>query len=195
MNKVYWETELTQRCRLQLVHGDITRENVDVIVNAANKELMHHGGVAADIARAAGSTLQEESDAWVRQHGFVSHNQPAITSGGKLPCRYVIHAVGPVWGSGKEEEKLAAALNGCLALAENMKLVSITFPAISTGIYGFPMEHAASVFLRVLRGYPARHPSSSLCTIRIILHDYPALKVFLNEFSTFNKTNEPEPQA
>ena len=110
MNQVLRETATPVGCRLQIVEGDITREVVDAIVNAANSYLQHGGGVAGVISLAAGPVIQRESDSWVQEHGPVSHMEPAITSAGQLTCQYVIHAVGPVWGSGNEEEKLAAAV-------------------------------------------------------------------------------------
>ena len=83
--------------RLEIVQGDITGETVDAIVNAANSHLQHGAGVAGAILRRGGYQIQQESLEWVRQHGPVTHAEPAYTSAGKLPCRYVIHAVGPVW--------------------------------------------------------------------------------------------------
>lgn len=165
--------------RLEILRGDITAENVDAIVNAANERLMHGGGVAAVIARCGGPSIQEESDRWVREHGPVTHETPAYTSGGNLPARYIIHAVGPVWGSGDEDRKLAAAVRGSLARAGELKLRSIAFPAISTGIFSFPVERAAQVFLTTIDMYFKDHPESSLETVRLTLFDSPTLEVFL----------------
>ena len=95
---------------LQIVRGDITEETTDAIVNAANEHLQHGAGVAGAILRRGGASIQQESDAWVSRHGRVSHSQPAWTSGGKLAAKYVIHAVGPVWGDGDEDNKLSAAI-------------------------------------------------------------------------------------
>src|SRR6185503_18264920 len=91
---------------IQIVQGDITIEEVDAIVNAANEYLQHGGGVARTISRQGGPTIQKESEAWIQEHGRVSHTQPAWTSGGRLPAKYVIHAVGPIWGDGDEDNKL-----------------------------------------------------------------------------------------
>jgi O-acetyl-ADP-ribose deacetylase (regulator of RNase III) len=135
-----------QTHHLQIVQGDITHEKVDAIVNAANSHLQHGGGVAAAIARAGGRTIQEESDTWVRQHGTISHSHPAHTSAGNLPSTYVIHAVGPVWGEGGEDLKMRETLRGCFLMAEELKIRSMSIPAISTGIYGFPIERAAAIF-------------------------------------------------
>ncbi len=97
MNDLLISTTISSGTTLQLVHGDITAETSDAIVNAANENLSHGAGVAGAISRQGGPEIQTESDAWVRKHGPVSYAEPAWTTGGKLPCRYVIHAVGPVW--------------------------------------------------------------------------------------------------
>jgi O-acetyl-ADP-ribose deacetylase (regulator of RNase III) len=130
MNTIQVEVTLPSGQTLQLVQGDITIEQVDAIVNAANEHLQHGGGVAWAILRRGGEVIQEESDAWVRAHGAVSHAAPAWTSGGRLPCRYVIHAVGPVWGDGDEDAKLAAAITGSLRVADELKCATIALPAL-----------------------------------------------------------------
>ncbi len=171
MNTVLHEFSLPSGQTIQLVHGDLTQERVDAIVNAANAGLQHGGGVAAAIVRLGGGIIQTESDAWVRQHGLVSHAEPAYTSAGKLPCRYVIHAVGPVWGEGQEDEKLIAAIQGTLRLADSLSLASIAFPAISTGIFGFPKPRAARLILRAIQEHFAVQPASGLKQVRLTLFD------------------------
>ena len=101
MNTVLSEHVLPTSQTIQIVQGDITTEAVDVIVNAANEHLQHGGGVAWAISKKGGPAIQKESDAWIRQHGLVPHSHPAWTSGGLLPAKYVIHAVGPVWGDNR----------------------------------------------------------------------------------------------
>ncbi len=108
---------ITQNTELEICHGDLTREHADAIVNAANQHLAHGGGVAAAIVQAGGWIIQKESDEWVKMHGLVNHEKPAHTTAGQLPCKYVIHAVGPVWGEGDEDRKLAVAIKGSLQLA------------------------------------------------------------------------------
>jgi len=164
---------------LRLVQGDITAQEVDAIVNAANAHLKHGGGVAAVIARKGGPVIQRESDAWVRQHGPVPHERPAYTSAGNLPTRYVIHAVGPVWGSGDEDAKLRAAVQGSLTRADELGLASIALPAISTGIFGFPKARAARVTFAAIRDYFAGHPDSGLREVRLVLYDRPTVDAFL----------------
>lgn len=176
-NPVYTHT-FPSGLSLELCQGDLTRESVDAIVNAANELLMHGGGVAGAIARAAGHEMNAECAAWVREHGPVTHESPAVTRAGNLPCRYVIHAVGPIWGSGDEDRKLAAAVNGSLEAAERLCLASIAFPAISTGIYGFPRVRAARVILGAIRDWSRGHPQSRLKLARVTLFDELSLRDF-----------------
>lgn len=169
---------------LELVQGDITQEHVDAIVNAANEHLLHGGGVAAAIARKGGRVVDEESRTWVKRHGPVPHDRPAYTSGGNLPARYIIHAVGPVWGSGDEDRKLQAAVRGSLQRAEELGLTSIAFPAISTGIFGFPKDRAARLMYQTIEAYFADTPQSSLNLVRLTLYDTPTLTTFTQVFHT-----------
>lgn len=184
MNQILREKTLTSGARFQLVQGDITQEEVDAIVNAANARLQHGGGVAGVIARRGGPTIQQESDRWVREHGPVSHEMPAYTGAGQLPCRYVIHAVGPVWGSGDEDRKLAAAVQGALRRADELQLQSISLPAISTGIFGFPKDRAAGVIYQAIEDYFHTHPASGIRTVRLVLFDRPTLETFLQVWET-----------
>jgi len=173
---------------LEICQGDITRETTDAIVNAANSLLMHGGGVAAAIARLGGDAINRESREWVKANGPVTHGKPAVTSGGNLQCKNVIHAVGPIWGAGDEDSKLREAILGCLTTAADLKARSIAFPAISTGIYGFPVDQAAHIFMHTFKEYFEHDPNSSLETIRIVLFDnMPATtfsKAFRDEYGT-----------
>jgi len=172
---------------LEIVHGDITSEAVDAIVNAANHHLAHGGGVAGVISRKGGPEIQRESDAWVREHGSVSHERPAYTGAGELPCRYVIHAVGPIWGSGDEQAKLASAVRGSLERAEELHLSSIALPAISTGIFGFPKDLAAAVFFESIAAYYQQNPDSALSLVRLIHIDLATLSVFMTAFAAWEQ--------
>jgi len=175
--------------KLELIHGDLTEQRVDAIVNAANAHLQHGGGVAAAIVHKGGEVIQTESDAWIRAHGLVSHARPAYTSAGHLPCRYVIHAVGPIWGSGDEEAKLGQAIRGSLELAEQLGLASIAFPPISTGIFGFPKEKAAVVFMRTFQNYFEQNLQSKLQLVRLVIIDQATFQVFAHQFQdSFLKT-------
>ncbi|HEY9152357.1 MAG TPA: macro domain-containing protein [Anaerolineales bacterium] len=185
MNKVLVERVLSTGQTIQIVQGDLTTETTDVIVNAANEHLSHGGGVAWAIVRRGGEIIQQESDEWIRNHGIVSHARPAWTSGGNLPAKYVIHAVGPVWddperaqGVGDEDNKLAAAVNGSLEVADELKCSSISFPAISTGIFGFPKERAAKVMFSAIENYFLHH-QSGIKLVRLVLFDESTINAFL----------------
>ena len=171
----------------ELVQGDLLQEEVDVIVNAANARLQHGGGIAALISHAGGPVIQQESDAWVRKHGPVSHESPAYTGAGDLPQRCVIHAVGPVWGSGGEDQKLAAAITGSLHLAEELGFTSIAFPAISTGIFGFPKQRAAGVIYQAVQDYFIDFPDSGLAKVRLVVFDQAASQIFEKAWFDFHK--------
>jgi O-acetyl-ADP-ribose deacetylase (regulator of RNase III) len=179
MNTILTERTFSTRQSLQIVLGDITLEKVDAIVNAANEHLQHGGGVAWAIVRRGGDVIQDESDKWILQHGAVSHSHPAWTSGGALPAKYIIHAVGPVWGDGDEDEKLAQAVTGSLQLADALKCESIAMPAISTGIFGFPKERAAGIIFSAVEKYFSGVQNSTLKTVRIVLFDDAAIQPFL----------------
>jgi O-acetyl-ADP-ribose deacetylase (regulator of RNase III) len=177
VNGVLIEGVLPSGVTIQLAKGDITDDDSDAIVNAANAQLMHGAGVAGAIVRAGGSVIQQESDSWVRKHGPVSHAHPAWTSAGEMAARYVIHAVGPVWGEGDGDRKLAAAVEGSLEVADQLQLKSIAFPAISTGIFGFPKDRAAHVMLTATAGYFAGR-ASRLQRVRFVLFDEPTIHAF-----------------
>jgi O-acetyl-ADP-ribose deacetylase len=179
MNTVLAERMLPPGRTLQIVQGDITTEPVDAIVNAANEHLQHGGGVARTISKRGGPAIQKESDFWIREHGPVPHSHPAWTSGGRLPSKYVIHAVGPIWGDGDEDGKLFDAVTGSLHVADELTCSSIALPAISTGIYGFPKERAAEIILPAIEKYLAENPSSGLKAVKLVLFDQPTVDVFL----------------
>lgn len=179
MNAVIREHILEGRVKLQIVRGDITEEEVDAIVNAANAQLRHGGGVAGAILRRAGFRVQVESDAWIKEKGPVTHSEPAFTSGGNLACKYIIHAVGPVWGEGDEDTKLERAVTGTLKLADRLGVSSIAFPAISTGIFRFPKDRAAKVILEAIRGYLSSRPDSAIKLVRLTLFEQDTVEQFL----------------
>lgn len=186
MNTVLVERILPTSQKIQIVQGDITSEEVDAIVNAANERLQHGGGVAWAISKKGGPGIQQESDEWIRQHGPVTHSRPARTSGGRLPAKYVIHAVGPVWndtqnaGAGSnEDKKLSDAVTGSLRLADELQCSSIAMPAISTGIFGFPKDRAAGIILSTIESYFTDNPSSGLELVKLVLFDQSTVDVFL----------------
>lgn len=143
--------------RIEVVEGDITKQVVDAIVNAANTTLLGGGGVDGAIHRAAGPELLEEC----RALGGCVTGQAKITRGYRLPAKWVIHTVGPVWRDGRhgEEELLASCYRSCLALAEEHGISTIAFPSISTGAYGFPMERAARIAVRETKKFLQENPA------------------------------------
>ena len=163
---------------LRLVQGDITEREVDAIVNAANSRLQHGGGVAGAIVRKGGQVIQEESD----RIGFVPVGHAAITGAGKLPCRYVIHAVGPRMGEGDEDNKLMSAVHTSLTLASGKGLKSISLPAISSGIFGFPKDRCAQILVHEAWEYLKKHPKSPLDLIEFCVHDDLTMGYFRKEF-------------
>lgn len=138
-----------QRVRLSVVHDDLTKSETDAIVNAANGNLSHGGGVAGAISRNGGPKVQIESTQYINKYGTIPDGGTAVTSGADLPCKYIIHAVGPVWinGKSKEKEKLEMAVKNSLDEANKRKLKSIAIPAISSGIFGFPKDLCAKILI------------------------------------------------
>ncbi|HWW93576.1 MAG TPA: O-acetyl-ADP-ribose deacetylase [Vicinamibacteria bacterium] len=146
-------TRIFGRTRVELVRGDITRESVDAIVNAANSSLMGGGGVDGAIHRTGGPAILEDCRRIRKEKGPLPPGQAVVTGAGHLPCRHVIHTVGPVWAGGGagEPETLARCYRNCLALAPSHGFTSLAFPSISTGAFGYPVEAAAAVALRAAR--------------------------------------------
>lgn len=161
----------------------------DVIVNAANKNLAHGGGVAAAIVNRGGQIIQEESRKWIEVHGPISHSQPAFTTAGEINCKFVIHAVGPVWGEGNEDKKLAQAIRGSLMLANDLQAKSISFPAISTGIFRFPTDRAADIFMEEISAYSINKQDQSIHKIILVLFNAMTLKTFIISFDNHFKNN------
>lgn len=163
---------------LRLVKGDITERSVDAIVNAANSHLKHGGGVAAAIVRKGGRIIQEESD----RIGFVPVGSAAITSGGKLPCNAVIHTVGPMMGEGDEDDKLRNAVRSSLQLAVKNRFKSISMPAISSGIFGFPRDRCARILVQESKSFLEENQGASIEIVEFCIFDDETLSHFRREF-------------
>ena len=156
-------------CRLELLQGDITRQQVDAIVNAANSQLAGGGGVDGAIHRAGGPALMSETDS--KYPDGCPTGSAVATQGGNLPARSVFHAVGPVWRGGQENESdlLRSAFEKCLELAIEHQCDSLAFPAISTGVYGYPKDLAAEVSLQTIRDFLQTRQAPKL--VRMVLFD------------------------
>ena len=161
--------------QLVLLQGDITEMDTDAIVNAANKDLILGAGVAGAIRTKGGAAIQEECD----HIGGAPVGGAAITTGGDLKARYVIHAVGPRMGEGDEDRKLADATLNSLKLANEKGLASITFPAISTGIFGFPKDRCARIMLSSV-AETLKKEDTSLTEVVFCLWGEETLQVFQN---------------
>lgn len=156
------------------MRGNLLEEPVDAIVNAANGHLAHGGGVAGIISRAAGPALQEESDRLIASRGPLPSGSAVVTTAGKLPFQGVIHAVGPRYGEGDEERKLAQALGAAFACADERGWQSVSFPAVSAGIFSVPLEICARAYLKAARSAPLRN-------VRLCLRDQPVIDAVLKE--------------
>jgi O-acetyl-ADP-ribose deacetylase (regulator of RNase III) len=158
--------------KLAIIQGDITKQATDAIVNAANSSLMGGGGVDGAIHRAGGPAILEECKKIVARQGRLPTGKAVITTGGNLKARYVIHTVGPIWhgGRGNEAELLESAYYECLKLAAENKLASISFPSISTGAYGYPVDEGAKVAVNTAVSF-LREQSTSLNDVVFVLFD------------------------
>ena len=157
---------------IHLMQGDITEMDTDAIVNPANEQLVLGGGVAGAIRRKGGPLIQEECDLI----GGTFVGGAVVTTGGKLKAKYVIHAVGPRMGEGNEDEKLRSATLNSLKQAEEKGLKSLAFPAISTGIFGFPRERCAPIMLKTTKEY--LEGPTSLQKVVFCLFDQGTLAIF-----------------
>lgn len=166
--------------RLVLKQGDITKEEVDVIANAANPSLMGGGGIDGAIHRVGGPTILEDCKKIATQIGRLPTGQAVITTGGNLPAKHVIHTVGPIWhgGSNKEPELLRSCYEESLKLAVDNGCKGIAFPSISTGVYGYPVNLAATVALKAVIDFLDQN--QSLREVRFVLFDE-------NTFSTYSQ--------
>jgi len=162
---------------VRLISADLTERDVDAIVNAANSHLQHGGGVAGAIVRKGGRIIQEESD----RIGYVPVGSSAMTTGGKLKARHVIHAVGPRMGEGDEDNKLKEAILSVLLLATEKRLKSISVPAISAGIFGFPKDRCAKILVGETASYLKSTVATSLDLIEFCIFDQEALGFFKSE--------------
>jgi O-acetyl-ADP-ribose deacetylase len=167
----------------EVVIGDLLAEPVDAIVNAANGHLAHGGGVAAAIARAAGPALEEEGDRIVAECGPIEVGEAVVTTAGRLPFKGVIHTVGPHLGVGHEEDRLVQALGAAFRRAHERAWASVSFPAVSSGIFAVPLEVCARAYVRAVRGFFSAHPETTLRTVRLCLFRGPLVELVKGELA------------
>ncbi len=179
------------RKEIRVVEGDITKREVDVIVNAANSHLKHGGGVAAAIVRAGGKSIQEESD----RIGFVPVGRAAITGAGRLPAKAVIHAVGPRMGEGGEDKKLESAVRSSLELASSKSFKSISMPAISSGIFGFPKKACAAILVQTAIRFIRENTESTIEVIEFCLFDKETSGYFQAEVEKLGRLKDQRGDA
>ena len=184
---------------LSLYQGDVTNVQVDAIVNAANEQLLHGGGVAGAIVRKGGFQIQDESNKITRSRGWLKVGETVETSGGRLPCRYVIHAVGPRWNEHGKKASKSLLRQACLAslnlAALKLQLSSIALTAISSGIFGMPKDICAQVIFKAVEEF-SESPNAEFSTlrdVRIVIIDEPTIRVFSEEFIKRYNRNEESP--
>jgi O-acetyl-ADP-ribose deacetylase (regulator of RNase III) len=182
-NHLIDEIKLSNNKIIRLIKGDITEQNVDAIVNPANSFLKHGGGVAGAIVRNGGNIIQIESN----RIGFVPVGSSVITTAGKLPCNAIIHTVGPKMGEGNEDFKLSKSINSSLSLASAKGYTSISIPAISSGIFGFPKDRCAEILVREVLKFLTNN-NTTLQKIEFCIMDDETFLHFKTEFNK-NKKN------
>jgi O-acetyl-ADP-ribose deacetylase (regulator of RNase III) len=167
---------------IEVIKGDITLLDVDAIVNPANNYLIHGGGLAASIVRRGGQIIQQES----KKIGNVPTGSAVYTSGGHLKAQFVIHAVGPRYKDGKsgEQEKLASAVKSALDIADKKKLKSVALPAISSGIFGYPIAACAEVIVKAIGEFLSELPETTLEKVIICLFEDTSFNEFEKQMKT-----------
>jgi len=164
--------------RISTVCADLTRQEVDAVVNAANEHLQHGGGLAAALVRAGGWKIQEESNRWVAEHGPLSPGVAAVTGAGRMPAGCVVHVAGPRFRAGQDNEGLLrSAVRAALDAATGRGCRTLAMPAISAGIFGYPVGEAARVIADESAAWARAHPGA-LDEIRLVGFDDPAADAF-----------------
>ncbi|OCT63241.1 protein mono-ADP-ribosyltransferase PARP14 [Xenopus laevis] len=179
---LHYQVNLPGEVTVAVYKDDLTRHSVDVVVNAANENLMHVGGLAMSLLRAAGPKLQTDSDLIIKAQGRLSTGESVITDAGNLPCKQVIHTVGPIWNSncpGKCDRQLRKAITSGLDLAARKGHRSIGIPALSSGIFGFPLKRCVAHILESIKEYVEDNSAhSSIKQIHLVAHDSTTVQAF-----------------
>lgn len=171
-SEVKYEYEFIHGQVLQVRLGDITEECADIIVNEANGNLNHTSGLASVLVQKGGKEIQVMSDRWVRKHGPVTPGQVAVTEAGQLPCKWLIHAVGPIWrgGNWREDSELWDSMWNCLVWASKLHATSIAIPTLGATFSGFQKERCAYLLVDCIAKFFNKHPKTKLKEIRIVNH-------------------------
>ncbi len=163
---------------ITVVEGDITTLQVDAIVNAANTRLQHGGGVALAIAQVGGPVIQRASDDWIREHGRLSSGVAAVTPAGTMPSKIVVHVAGPRFTEGQDNESLLrTAVAAALDAVAVEECRTVAFPAISAGVYGYPLLEATRVIATTVRKWTGEHPTT-LDKVLLVGHDTTTAMAF-----------------
>lgn len=184
--------------QVKVVKGDLCLEKVDAIVNPANSHLKHVGGTAAAISYAGGFDIDSESDKIVRKKGKIKPGECVHTTAGKLPCKVVLHVVGPMWYGGKDDEEkvLHKAVTSVLKLAEQLEDIhSVSIPPISTGIFRFPKKKAVDIILTAIENYFKKVKDTSLTEIRCTSIDKETTDLFILDFDERYKTQDQQKEV
>lgn len=165
---------------IEAILGDLTAETTDAIINPANSRLQHGDGVAGILVARGGHSIQEISHEWVRQNGPLPVGQAMVTPAGNLPCKWIIHTVGPIWNDGnhQEPELLEQAIWNALLRAHELALQTVSMPAVSSGIFGFPKKACAKILIDTAIRFWSEHPDTTLEHIRMVNIDEPTFTYF-----------------
>lgn len=196
MNKNIQKEELSgfvsKNLRIALVQGDITNEQTDVIVNAANNHLKHVSGLAAAISKQGGPEIQKESDSIVEKHGIIRTGECTVTGHGKLKCRHLFHAVGPIFSGhslAEAEYLLKGTVKNCFRKARELNCASMAFPAISSGVFGYPNHLCAE---HILEEIISQSYMSNMEYVRIVIFDNETIEAFSPVFHEFKEKYDSE---
>jgi len=172
--------------KIELRIGDITLEDTDCIVNAANGRLDHSAGVAGAIIKRGGDSIQDECFKFININGPLKESECFVSGSGKLSCKKIVHSIGPIWSDGKSNEDalLVLTILNSLDAASKNKLKSITFPAVSTGKFGFPKELCASLIFEASEYYFTMNPDTCVKEVRLTVFDDDTLNVFEKSFDS-----------
>lgn len=187
LRSILIQPSLSSHClKFEVCKGNLVFEQVDAIVNAANEDLKHYGGLAKAILDAGGSAIQTECDSYVRLHGKLRAEGAVCLGAGNLPCRKIIHAVGPRWKGGRQNEEysLYFTIYNVLSIAEKENVGSVALPAISTGIFGVPEDICARASMKAVRDYCQANPTSNIHTVRFVLFTQSVVDTFLDFFDS-----------